>query len=104
MVYCYDPYPTSFQGHRKLLLSSINSAPARLARICLYHPGVRDRIDSLWDLGYPPHFPETLFRCEFILALLKSHIRVIKMDSLTAANIATLVKNMMALKQVYMVI
>jgi hypothetical protein len=103
MVYCYDPYPSCLIGHRPLLLSSVNSGPARYARIIRYHTGVRERVREAWLLGYPPHYPTTLFRCEFILELLNYHREILDYGDITFANIDPLTNLMKALKKVYMV-
>ena len=103
MVFCYEPYPASFQGHRPLLLSSINSGPARYERICRYHPGVRDRLNEFWALGYPPHYPITLFRCEYILELLNYHKLILDFGDLTNDNIKSLTSIMGSLKKTHMV-
>ena len=103
MVTCYEPYPASFQGHRALLLSSINSGPARYDRICRYHPGVRDRVDESWLLGYPTHYPVTLLCCKYIPELLNYHKTVLNYRNLTVDNITSLIKIMGSLKKVHLV-
>ena len=77
MVYCYTPYPSCFQGHRNMLLGAVNSGPARYERVILYHPGIRDRIDKTWELGYSPHYPLMLFRSDYILELLNYHKNIL---------------------------
>ena len=103
MVYCYTPYPSSFQGHRGLLLSAVNSGPARYDRVVLYHPGIRDRIGENWELGYPPHYPLMLFRCEYILEILNYHNSILVFEELTLSNIKSLTEIMAALRKVHMV-
>ena len=103
MVYCYTPYPSCFQGHRNLLLSAVNSGPARYERLVSYHPGIRDRINKSWALGYPPYYPLMLFRCEYILEFLNYHLTILDFEELTSANVKSLTEIMAALKKVHMV-
>jgi hypothetical protein len=96
MVNCETPYPSDFENHRLLLIGSVNSGPARFARICRLHPGVKDRPHEDWALGYSPNFPETLFRCDFIIGLVFYHFKIITFSDASISVIIVLKYYMMA--------
>jgi hypothetical protein len=103
MVLCYMPHPCNFDHDRALLLNFVKSGPARYGRIIKFHPEIRDRLPELLDLGYPPHFPETLFRCEFILKVICYHFFIIDFEQRFIDNIIALRNLMMSLKRVHTV-
>lgn len=103
MVNCVTPYPSHFWGLRSLIINAVNSGPARFGRICRFHPGVRDRPNENWVLGYPPNFPETIFRSEFIINLIVYHFRILTFSDSSVTTIICLKDFMMSLKRMYIV-
>ena len=103
MVNCVMPYPSDFEGRRILLINSVNSGPSRFGRICRFHPGVKNRPNEDRALGYPPNYPETLFRCEFIICLITYHFKVLTFSDASVTSIIALKDFMLSLKRMYTV-